>query len=320
MSYELREVVPVSNELPRLVLPDEVIDPAQPLGLYIVGMAQAGKTTLREILTEAWPGPVLNFSNSNGFRGITAYTLIEAGHCLEDQEGLADVVPRLLSAYDAMSDYTQIESILNGLYEEPYPKETLRSPAVEAVVPIVSEHPVLRSLVNAAGGRYLGKVMSTHVPGKDTPGLTILDARNALECGHKFTSAQVANLGGFVLRCPEEVIVERSPESANMTPGERAARVKMLESRNRRDRSRAAGPMTLRGDFARAHAIHEIIDSGEQLPLETLRQIGFDVASHPNEACIDLATDEIDLVTEHWALPYVFAGMVEAVRSPSRRR
>ncbi len=238
------------------------IDPREPKGLVIVGMAQSGKTALRKCISHSWSmnfhpeGEVYPFSNSNGFRGVTARAISELGYDHDTPvPDTADFVDRLCNHYD-LQDSTEL---LDSFYDAPADDDILRSVAVDSAVPYVSENGRIRPHINAAGSRFIERVLRYPYKAglKARPGLIIIDGRSQEECVGKFLSADVRPLGTFVLTCPEELAANRNPR---ITPEMHAAEVSRLQARNKEDRGRVLGRMTLPEDLSQAFVLHELTD------------------------------------------------------------
>jgi len=295
-------------------------DPDVTLGVLIVGMAQAGKTTFRNMVSREWAAvdgrPVLEFSASNGFRGLTALVLDRsdvAVHETVDENRYLD----MLDGYTDNVDADEIDGILDQLYAEPLPEWRLRNTAVNTTVAITSEHPSIRHTVNAAGGRYLRRVIDDpDSAGLDRrPGLVVLDARNQEECLHKFGIANVQPAGSFVLTCPEEIVAMRRARPG-ASPADIAAEAERLRHRNEVDRQRPVGAMTLPEDLTTAYEAEELVLLGDS----AIVRAGMQIAHEPTSGVV-IPTDILTQSDEKYLTRHVMRGMVyQSVRELASAR
>ncbi len=279
-----------------------VIDPSNTLGVLIVGQAQAGKTTLKDIVCETWgafdpEGFAMPFANSNGFRGITFLALKYGG--IQTDEAVDDI--KFQSILESYLEATEVESTLERLYADPLDESLLRNPAVDSVVAISAEHPLVRPATNDAGAQLLRVMLNN--PGdfgmSEKPGLVVLDTRNCEEGEHKLSEAGVQLMGTLVLTCPEEVIASRkSGVSADS-----------IRRRNAADRNRNIGRMTLPEDFGTTYVVDEMI--ADDNVTQRLLDAGFAVASS-QDAAIVLRTDRLTIREEQDAIDPIMNGMLAA--------
>lgn len=278
-------------------------------GIVIVGEAQAGKTTFMNIVTEEWGGidgrPVYKFSNSDGFRGLTAHVLSRSGVSLDTAVDPA-TYDGMLGDFGAEIPDDELLALLDGCYSQPAAKEILRSRAVNSVVATTSEHPDVRQLVNAAGSRRMMQVLQQpHLENfAERPGLVVLDARNQGECLRKFDAAGVVPLGTFVLTCSETVAAKRilRGRGGDEAIYQEAAR---LAQRNETDRRRPVGAMTCPDDLHPVISATEAMWSGGVALIEAGAE-----AARNRTAGIVVETDEIDLNDEKYIAKHVLMGAV----------
>jgi hypothetical protein len=293
-----------------------VTDPDQSLGLVIVGMAQAGKTKLRSIVEETWQefapdSPTLSFSNSNGFRGLTAAVLElgdVAGGSEVTEEDFRLMLDNYLSVYSPEND---VPELLDAMYTQPAPADILRSRAVDSTVAMLSEDLRVRPLVNSAGARFLNKIIEdpTVAHLEERPGLVILDGRSADECRAKFDAAGVNAIGTFVLTCPEEIAADRGFPGASDDVVERE--VRRLQERNRVDRARMLGRMTLPPDLAVSVYVYDLVTEADSR--RVLVAAGMLLATAEVPAGAVFATDRVSIEQEEVAVDGLMTGMLLAV-------
>ncbi len=289
-------------------------DPTNTYGLSIVGEAQAGKTTLRDIVAEVGQsfyreGEILHFSNSNGFRGLTSQVLEVADVSFDD------VVPpdeylRILEGYIDRYDPEELASILDALYYSPLDDEFLRNEAVNSAVALTSEHSQLRPIVNAAGARHMRRLIEEPDIGgmSEKPWLVVLDARNQDECQNKFLTAGVKSIGTLVLTCPEEVVIERK-FGANVDSDTFKREVAKLKLRNETDRNRIIGRMTLPEDLRHKIDIATLVYYDD---VDGLYDAGRILATVPNAGAV-FATNDLTKAQEAFAVDYLARGVLNAV-------
>jgi hypothetical protein len=302
-----REVQLYSGDQSELTL----VDSSQPKGISIVGMAQAGKTTLRNIIDQSWHefdprGATLTFSNSNGFRGLTAAALQYGDHDLA-RPICPDVYMSYLRGFLAEQG-KDVGTVLDAFYTAPADEHTvLRSKAVDGVVPYTSEDAHVRPLVNAAGARYMRRIVAEpDLAGlHESPGLVIIDGRNQGECVEKFQNAEVRAVGTFVLVCPERVVARRKVGTylAQAFWDERTA----LTRRNQTDANRAVGRMTVPADLSRQHVLHELLRRPDAY--HQLYESGKAVARDPESGFV-VCTNKLSVAAETKAMPSLWAGML----------
>lgn len=276
-----------------------VIDPTITHGIVVCGMSQAGKTTARDLLCNTWhdfdpDSEVLPFTNSNGFRGLTSIVIEHSG-LPQDSAVDEGVFANLLNHY--VHD-VELGPLLHDLYENPLPEDRLRSLAVNSVVAVTAETPYVRPLINRAGAQSLANMLDN--PARygrmEAPGLIILDSRNNHEGQLKFKQAGVRNMGAIVLTCPEEVVVQRKPQSLDL-----------LRRRNIKDRNNPAGPMTLPEDFGTTFVVDELLAQNHAVKL--LNEAGAEVATN-HTAAIVMRTDRLTIAQEAFAMDAVVHGML----------
>lgn len=301
------------------------IDSEVTAGIIIVGEAQAGKTTANKIIAGLWPGfantPVLEFTNSNGFRGLTSVVLQRAG-IDTDQPVPKEHYAELLDQY--VSDEANrlaLPALLDSLYRQPLTTEELRNPAVHSAVAYTSEHSLVRPEVNKAGADFLRDALAKpELVGLDEkPGLVILDARNNNECRDKFDRAGVRAIGTLVLTCPEIVVAKRKlPAGTSETEIE--AEAARLRERNQTDRQREIGRMTLPPDFVSPIVLDRLIPTHTNSPMteKAIVVAGRLIAAKSNAALV-VRTDKIDKQTEATALGLAMSGMLLQLEVGSRR-
>lgn len=270
-----------------------------PQGVIVCGMSQAGKTTARDMIAEAWcdirpSTEVLPFTNSNGFRGLTYVVLEHFGQAAEAQVD-ESAFAGLLNSYVAEAD---MPVVLSDLYERPLPPEQLRCPAVNSVVAVTAETLHVRPQVTEAGADFLAKILVDPLMYgyPKTPDLVILDGRNNQELQEKFTRAGVRGLGTIVLTCPEEVVVTRVSQQ-----------IDLLIRRNQKDRQNPIAPMTLPEDFKITHLVDDIIKRRNAARL--LEEAGAEATAN-QEAAVVIRTDHITLEEEARAMGPILRGML----------
>jgi hypothetical protein len=298
------------------------VDPSQPVGVTIVGMARAGKSTAYGYLTEAYKQiapdgtEVLAFSNSNGFRGISLEALVFGKWDL-DTPITPEVYTELLGAYLEATELEERAVLLDGLYRNPRPRELLRCRATDDAVPVTSEHASLRAEVNSAGARYLHVI--THKPDTvglpEPPRLVVLDARNIDECIHKFTSASVEPLGAYILTCPEDIAAERDLRKKGITdPAAIAAEAARNRWRNTTDRERLVAPMTLPEDLTHGVTADDLVKDDGSVEKQKLIEAGTASVGDPNRSIV-IATNKVNEEVERDVLRYTLGGMLLQVAS-----
>lgn len=293
---EIREVFEPSEAV--------MIDPSIPLGIVICGQAQAGKTTLRDIITKTWrgfdaDGYALPFTNSNGFRGLT-YKVIENNGLNLDEQIDKRTFGEMLSEY---ADSTDLTEVAKQLYETPLDETLLRNPAVNSTVSITGEDAIARPILNQAGAEHLGAMLNNphHFGMPEAPGLVILDARNKEECELKFERAGVRMMGTFALLCPEETVAARKSEAGNQ------GLIDMLRQRNHDDRNRAIGRMTLPEDLDITYVADQSLEADN--PQQALVEIGRKAVLNTN-AGIVIRTDILTIQQERDAVDAIINGML----------
>lgn len=283
----------------------------QPFGISIVGMAQAGKTTLRNGITEAWRtdfdpnATIVHFSNSDGFRGLTAEVI----------EVMGVPTDTLVSKDDALSAIAEyISSVgicderLNVYYHRPRPEAVLRTTAVNTMVTHVSDHPLVRPAINRAGSRFMSEIIEEPSIKKldKKPNLFVLDARNIAECNEKFLSARIRPAGAFILICDEAVVVDRVANTSGLS---RSKRIKILTQRNEDDRNHTLGRMSMPEDFPAAIHIAEAVRIGD---ITELRLLGAQASVDPENIPIVLDTAGTSEKQTLDAMPFVISGLINA--------
>lgn len=278
-----------------------VFDPTIPRGIVVVGMAQAGKSTFAKAIAEEWrnfdpDNEVLNYSNSDGFRGYTATILKELGHDLELPIE-SDVFSESLDGFVDSHSESDLAEIATSLYAAPLPNEELRNPAVNSVVAIVGNHEKVRLIIEAASADYLRNIINdpSLIQQDAQPSLTVIDSRNQHDTVEKFEHAGVVLLGSFVLTCNEEVVVARVPD---------AGPVETLRRRNQQDRDRRIGPMTLPEDLSPSYELAKMYSNPDMLFM-----VGAALVMNP-ESGMHIDTAIVTQEQETAALPPIFAGML----------
>lgn len=316
--------------MPHSATPERIIGPAsdfapwdvvvikntETYGVSIVGEAQAGKTTLRDIITNTWDkfdplGGALPFSTSDGFRGLSLEILQRNRADLSARVNESDFMHQV-EDFKTGCDEDELTQLLDSAYQRPAHKDYLRSAAVDSVVALASSDADLRPKVNAAGARHLDAILQDpSLAGlAERPSLVVLDARNIDECNRKFTMAGVAILGTFVLTCPEEVVASRK---ARKNPGLNVFQeVRNLRARNMDDRNREIGRMTLPEDLEKPLYAHEVVGR----PKETawLAMMGRVAVRNPYISGIVMPTDRIGIKEEERAVEGILQGMLSGVR------
>jgi hypothetical protein len=289
------------------------IDLSQVYGLAVVGMGQAGKTEATKVAAQAYADydpnrPTISFSNSNGFRGLTAAILREAGVASHKILSEADYLEHLATYRERIPQRLDtVDLLLDDCYRTPPPKEVLRSPAVNETVAYTSEDSTIRPIVTRAGARYLHQMITEPrlVGLASAPGLVSLDGRNDSECRDKFRKAGVTRLGTLVLTCDEDIVAKRLHKGAPRSVIQQETA--KLEQRNYTDRSRCIARMTLPDDYP-PDKLRDIAGLYEDSPDE-LTDAGIAAATDP-EVCLWLATDRISLDEEREALTILMGGML----------
>jgi cytidylate kinase len=298
-----REVVAFSND--------------QPFGISIVGMGQAGKTTLRNGITEAWrrdldpEATIVHFSNSDGFRGLTADIIGYAGIPVTetvDESKAKDAIDSFIEQLGICTEQ------LNDYYHKPKPNVVWRTNAVNTMVAYVSEHPVIRPMINRAGSRFMKEIIEDPAIMKldKSPDLFVLDARNIPECTEKFTGAQVKPVGSFILICDEVTVVRRVTDDSGLSTAER---IRNLVERNKHDSIRELAPMSLPKDFD--HTV-EIADAVRERNIAKLYSYGREVAADPCNIPIILDTSDTSPEQTMAAMPFLLSGLISSVTAINR--
>jgi hypothetical protein len=305
---------PVFDDTDMALMSDEV----PPVGIAIVGMSQAGKTTLRSMSHEVWQGyrpdsGVLDFSNSDGYRGITYE--IQRRYGYDPSRPIEDVARYLAHVGDFAETASdeELNAALEHMYAQPRGPEDLRSPAVNSVVAATSEDIRLHPLVDKAGANHLRRIIAEpDAFGYDRrSGLVVVDARNYPECRRSFEAAGVTTLGAFVLTCDERAAVSRSQK--NLTVAAFEAEVQRLRQRNKQDAARPleVGPTTMPEDLAHAVDLGALAHRSTE---EQLEAAGALVATTPDAGFV-VRTDQLTLDQERWAFGHVFTGMLDAAEA-----
>lgn len=279
------------------------INPDTSHGLVIVGMAQAGKTTLTRLAAKAWQefdheAHVLNFSNSDGFRGFAAIAISYAGLDFE-QPVNADEFNEQLDDFIASLSIAEVDDLFDELYAAPLRDDILRNPAVNSAVGIVAAHEHLRPVAERSGSDRLKTIVENPnlIRLDRVPSLVLLDSRNQTESLEKFEHAGVRSLGTIVLTCDEEIVVSRNSK---------AGTVDDLRKRNQTDRGRQLGPMTLPEDLSLPFNLTDIHSKHE-----TLYAAGILLASIADSG-LHIDTAVITEQQEAAALPPLMSGMLAA--------
>jgi len=301
----------------------ETLDLSTPKGLSIVGMAQAGKSTLRNAVVADWltrfsDTTVYDLSNSNGYRGVTADIL--AAHDVDPtSQPTEDAVIEML---DASGDILGDDDLLDTYYRQPRGKDILRTPAVNAAVSVIAAQEGPHVAINDAATRHIGDVISnpTQYGLSTTPSLVVIDARNGGECEDKFAANDITSLACFILVCDEAVVVDRIPPSDNELRAElsRDQRIAALKLRNETDRSRSIGRMTLPEDYLGVLPAHQYMASGRDEDHDELFAIGQSSASCFVGAPIVIDTEHTTQEQVQSGIPHILDGALSAVLQNSR--
>ena len=279
-----------------------------PYGITIVGEAQSGKSTLCNGITEGWKSLdpaacILHFSNSDGFRGLTAEILDTTG-ISGDTHLDGDRAQKIVEEY--LVKYGICDDRLDTYYQSPKPKTVLRKPAVNEMVAYVAEHRLLRPRVTEAGSRFMKKILSNpsvahlEVP----PNLFVLDARSIPECSEKFDNAGVQQLGAFILLCRPSVVVDRTDDDSGLL---KQQRIESLEERNRKDRKRTLAKMSLPSDYPDYVEISEAVSLVDR---RELYNIGRKVEQDPRNRPMVLNTEHTSRVQTEESMQYILSGLV----------
>jgi hypothetical protein len=296
-----------------------VVDPSEALGIIVCGQAQAGKTTFKDLLTEGWNtydpwGSTLPFTNSNGFRGLTREIFRHY------EIGIENEVPKhtFKKLLNEFAESEGVEALLSRLYRNPLSESELRNPAVNAAVPITSEDPRFRPQVNIAGSKFLCDMLAEpETYGlAESPGLVVLDTRNVEEGKHKFDAAGVKTIGNIILTCPENVIARRKL-GYDAPPEALHDEARRLRQRNRADRCRALGRMTLPKDMKRVFLADKLLTASESRM--KLIEAGIIAAQDP-EVAIVLRTDKLGIDDEKEVIEYVLNGMLMVAYERPRKQ
>ncbi len=206
-------------------------------------------------------------------------------------------------------DLHERQTLLDSFYDTPAASEVLRSPAVNSVVPFVSESAHIRPHINAAGSRYMQRVLDDPAKAglQTRPGLIVIDGRNQQECTQKFKGAGVRPLGTFVLTCPEITIARRiMPGADESAQRQEAAR---LKRRNAEDRSRTLGRMTLPEDLSEQFVLHRYFRRGRPHSTDLL-EAGYTMAADEHTGAV-VSTRYLTLENEQRAVEYVLWGALK---------
>lgn len=281
-----------------------------PLAISIVGMAQAGKTTLNngiyhQIRAIEGDATIVNFSNSAGYRGFT-YEALKAA-ALTD---ITAIDPA--QAEDVLSSYLESgggsAEEFDGYYRKPGSDEQWRSPAVNATVQYAGIHSGIHDLVNDASSRFMGDVLRDPSLMRLTtcPDFIVLDARNLPECQEKFDTNGLRQISSFILTCDPKVVVDRTRPKTdaerNMSVEER---VQVLAGRNKADREREKGAMTLPEDYPESIQLSNAVVSQN---IENLLYAGVQMASYPDRKPISIDTAHTSIEDIDAAMKYVLRG------------
>ena len=282
----------------------------QPYGITIVGQAQAGKTTLRTGITEAWikdfdrEATIVHFSNSDGFRGLTAEIIaaygLQTDRAVKEHEAY-NLIEKFIDTYGIC------EEQLNRYYHHPSPNSVLRTTAVNTLVAHVAENEIIRPKINKAGSRFMREIiMDPSVKElENRPDLFVLDARNIPECEAKFRDAGVKPLGAFIIMCDEKVVVDRIPDSSGLS---KETRIKTLKERNDTDRNRILAKMSLPEDFPEGVDISEAVLNGEE---HILYGLGRFVSQDPTNRPVVLNTEQTSRTQTMDSMLHVLSGLVQ---------
>ena len=282
-------------------------------GISIVGQAQAGKSELARITTEAWSElyphtEAFHFKSGAGFRSIAA-EVMRCGFDNYDYDKKVTESQFLRDVNRFVRDCgtVTLERIIGNAYGGSLRSDKLGSVAVTSAVSYISEHPYFRPRLNEAAGNRLKDILIN--PRKENltekPSVVVFDGRNKDECNEVLSRAGVIVLGTFVMTCPEDVIVTRKmakdPEVDAVTEEQR------LRERNIADRRRGLGPTTLPRDLKHSINLDELLD----LPNEHLwlAHAGRAITQDPENAGIIFRTDRLTPGDEHRALPSIIRGM-----------
>jgi hypothetical protein len=295
--------IPTPSELEITVFENE-----SPYGITIVGEAQSGKSTLCNGITEGWKSLepaacIMHFSNSDGFRGLTAEILDTAG-ISGDRIIDASCTQKIVEEY--LEKYGICDEKLDAYYQSPKPKTVLRTPAVNEMVAFVAEHTQLRPAINRAGSRFMKEIISNPAVAhlEIPPNLFVLDARSIPECSEKFDNAGVQHLGSFILLCRPSVVVDRTDDDNGLTTQQR---IKSLEERNRKDRERSIAKMSLPSDYP---GYVEISDAVSLVDRRALYKLGRKVELDPRNRPMVLNTEHTSRVQTEESMQYILSGLV----------
>jgi hypothetical protein len=309
------------------------------LAVAIVGMGQAGKTTLGTMIRGHFladePGATVEqFSASSGFRGLTEdlrdyfelprnipldeltaeqLRSIPAAEMLADFAGDGEALAQAMinaTIGDYLNEeddgnepwYRQLlEEHFSRYYTNPYSEDRLRNPAVNSLVSQVSVTDA-RSHINDAAARHMRVLCSDDAT---RPDAIIFDARNIAECEDKCVAAGLRRMLTFVLECPEDVVINRTPDIA---PEDIEDEIKWLTARNDADRDRDPN----RGRMARAEDVDFPIEAHLLLGVETSYEelaIAGMRAMVDRDVAIIIRTNELDLSQESEVIKYIMAGV-----------
>lgn len=305
------------------------------LGVSVVGMAQAGKSTLCGIIDQyitrryGVPGGNFMFSVSNGFRGITTEVLrannLPLHQPIANKELYRDQVEQFIATHGA-----DLSAVMLEAFMQPEPTDVLRSVGVTSAVAATSEHPTILSTAHTVGGQYLKEVLQNPetVGLLDRPGAVLMDARSQPECVEKFEMAGVLPALGIVLECPEYVVaqrivmnkVRRGNIAAADAPAMIAAEEARLQERNRIDRARPIGTMTLGEDLDKPYYLHDLIaqDKAQGHDQRVIAEAGLELAGATNSGLV-IDTSKISLRGEKYGMDLILAGILEGVDQLTRR-
>jgi hypothetical protein len=270
------------------------------------------------------------FSVSNGFRGLTTEVLRANGLPLDqpipDKEQYRDQVEQFIATYGADLSGAMLEAFVH-----PEPASVLRSIGVTSAVATTSEHPTILSTAHTVGGMYLKEVLQNpEIVGlADRPGAVLMDARSQRECVEKFEMAGVLPALGIVLECPEHVVAKRivanrvrkGKVAAVDAPALIVAEEARLVERNRIDRRRSIGTMTLGVDLDNPYYLHDLIaeDRATGYNQRVIAEAGLELSGVTTSGLV-IDTSKINLEGEKYGMDLILAGVLEGVDRLTHKR